>query len=206
MLKKVFPLGPVSTNCILLASENERSAVCIDAPQGSCSTLWDFLQEQEFSLQALWLTHSHWDHIVDAEAIRQEFDVPVFVHTLDKDNTLAPGVDGLSPPLMVPPVKQVQEFHEGSLLYVGSSTFIVLHTPGHTPGGSCFYNEKEHLLISGDTLFKGAYGRLDLSTANEKNMKESLKRLASLPPDTQVLAGHGPMTTIGTELSWLLQF
>lgn len=206
MLKQSFALGPVATNCIILACEEKRVAVCIDAPQGSCSVLRKFLTQNNLSLQALWLTHSHWDHIFDAAAIHHEFDVPVFVHSLDKDNVLSPGVDGLHTMSSITPVKEVQEFSGGSSLSLASYVFQVIHTPGHTAGGSCFYCEQEKLLISGDTLFQGTFGRLDLPTACKEDMKKSLHQLATLPHDTLVFAGHGPTTTIGSELSWLSEF
>jgi glyoxylase-like metal-dependent hydrolase (beta-lactamase superfamily II) len=85
---------------------------------------------------------------------------------------------------------------------VGSNSLAVLHTPGHTAGSVCFYDEKGGNLFSGDTLFDGSYGRTDLPNSSARDMIESLARLAKLPPGTKVFPGHGETTTIG-EQEWL---
>ena len=91
---------------------------------------------------------------------------------------------------------------EGDTIAVGDLHFKVIHTPGHTPGGVCFYCPEEKILISGDTLFKGTIGNLSFSTGRPALMWPSLKKLALLPPETQVFPGHGEKTTIGNE-KWL---
>ena len=91
---------------------------------------------------------------------------------------------------------------EGDTFFIGESHWKVLHTPGHTPGGICLYCEDEQLLISGDTLFKGCMGRLDIPTGEPARMWASLKKLSTLPKETEVFPGHGWPTTIGQE-NWL---
>lgn len=148
------------------------------------------------------LTHSHWDHIADVASLKKRFPIPVFIHPADAPNLQKPGSDGL--PLflrcegVIPDmlIKDQQEIHVGNL------RLTVIHTPGHSPGGVCFYESTAGILIAGDTLFQGSIGNLSLPTANPDSMWDSLDKLAVLPPATQVYPGHGPSTTIGAE-SWL---
>ncbi len=91
---------------------------------------------------------------------------------------------------------------EGDRISIGEIAFTVISTPGHSPGCVCFYCEKEHILFSGDTLFKGTIGNLTFPTSVPDEMWPSLDKLAALPPETKVYPGHGPSTTIGDE-SWL---
>ena len=103
------------------------------------------------------------------------------------------------------PIKGARPSHdlvEGQILRVGQLKALVIATPGHTPGGVCFYFKKENILISGDTLFKGSIGNLSFPTAEPAKMWHSLKQLARLPPDTHVYPGHGGPTTIKEEY-WL---
>ena len=103
------------------------------------------------------------------------------------------------------PIEGVKADHflnEGDLVSVGKINFKVMHTPGHSPGGVCYYNAEEGILLSGDTLFKGTIGNTSFPNSNEKAMWLSLAKLAKLPPSTKVYPGHGEGTTIGEE-RWL---
>lgn len=97
----------------------------------------------------------------------------------------------------LPPVDRF--LADNDVVEVGETKFTVLHTPGHSPGSVCFYSEKNSLLLSGDTMFYGSYGRTDLWGGNESQLFQSLKRLKQLPKNVVVVTGHGPMTTIGNE-------
>ncbi len=152
---------------------------------------------------AIWLTHSHWDHIVDAAKIKRELSLPIYVHEEDRGNLEKPGSDEV--PMAVPIFEGTAPDHlikDGDLLTVGKFSFKVIHTPGHTPGGVCFYCEKEKTLISGDTFFRGLIGSISLPTSQPERMWPSLDKIAALPPDTVVFPGHGPHTTIKDE-PWL---
>jgi hydroxyacylglutathione hydrolase len=92
--------------------------------------------------------------------------------------------------------------NDGDFLTVGKFSFKVIHTPGHTPGGVCFYCEKEKTLFSGDTFYRGLIGSLSLPTSQAQRMWQSLDKIATLPPNTVVFPGHGPSTTIKDE-PWL---
>jgi glyoxylase-like metal-dependent hydrolase (beta-lactamase superfamily II) len=202
MILECFPLGPVETNGILLASEKTKEAVAIDVPSGGAACFARRVRELSLEPVLILLTHSHWDHIVDAAALKRLWGVPLWVHAEDAGNVEAPGSDGL--PLWQPieGVRPDGLLEDGQVIAIGELSLRVIHTPGHTPGCVCFYVESEKVLISGDTLFRGTIGRVNLPTARPEKMWESLKRLAQLPPDTRVVPGHGEETTIGAE-SWL---
>jgi len=167
-------------------------------PAIGCSS--SILKEKIFFIL---LTHSHWDHIAEAEEIKNKTQAKIFIHKLDEGNLKKPGSDGLFFNLMAKGCFADHYLEDGEILEIGDLKIEILHTPGHTPGSCCFYLKNEKILFSGDTLFRGTYGRVDFPTSSEKSMKSSLKRLAKLPFDTKVYPGHGEETTIGKE-KWLV--
>ncbi|MBF5059135.1 MBL fold metallo-hydrolase [Candidatus Neptunochlamydia vexilliferae] len=195
-----FPSGPFETNAYILACSETRKGVFIDPSPGSYEKLLD--GAAAIKMEAVLLTHSHWDHIGDLKKVKGNFGIPVYVHPADRGNVEKPGSDGL--PLMFLIEGSVAEFElkEGQVIDVGHLQLRVIETPGHTPGGVCFYLEKEKILFAGDTLFKGSIGNLSLPKATPSAMWTSLDKLAKLPPETVVYSGHGPATTIGDE-DWL---
>ncbi|MBP9841142.1 MAG: MBL fold metallo-hydrolase [Simkaniaceae bacterium] len=185
------PCGPYGTQAIIVECPETKEAVAIDPGQGSLS----FFQSSSAHITRVLLTHSHWDHIADAHLLPW----PIYVHPLDKGNLEVPGSDRVPLPFPIKGAPYAGLLQEGDKIQVGNLILIVLHTPGHSPGSVCFYLEKEHILIAGDTLFKGSYGRIDLPTGNPRDMEISLKRLATLPGDVVVYPGHGEKTTIKNE-------
>jgi hydroxyacylglutathione hydrolase len=204
MLLEVFSSGLAETNTYLLGCPKTKRAVIIDFPQGSLHWLEKQVKAGSLSVQTLLLTHSHWDHIADAAKAKRAFGAPLYVHEEDAQNVESPGSDGL--PLFFPieGVKPDGYLKEGQLLEVGTLTLEVIHTPGHTPGGVCFYLREQGILFSGDTLFLGTMGRVDFPLSNPKHMGASLKKLAALPKETLVYPGHADPTTIGNE-AWITQ-
>ncbi|HIW75472.1 MULTISPECIES: MBL fold metallo-hydrolase [Gordonibacter] len=156
--------------------------------------------------EAIVLTHRHFDHVGAAEALRERTGAPVVASVVD-----APMICGDEPtplsdrPFTPCPVDRVLK--DGETFQVGSMPWKVIATPGHTPGGMCLYLDARDgsnpkgapVLVSGDTLFAGSIGRTDFAGGSLKQMRASLKRLATLPNNTKVLPGHGPTTTIGAE-------
>lgn len=202
LILESLPCGPFATNAIVLGCSDTRKGVIIDPAPESHARLLEVIQAKGLTIDAIWLTHSHWDHIGDLAAIKEELGVPIYVHPADAENVRTPGSDGL--PLMFPisGVEPEHELKEGQKLSLGKLQAEVIHTPGHTPGGVCFYFESDKVLISGDTLFQGSIGNLSFPTADPEAMWQSLKKLATLPPETRVYPGHGGATTIGAE-NWL---
>ncbi len=172
----------------------------IDAPKGALPHI--LKNKDGLELEKLVLTHSHWDHILDASKIAQEFKIPIWMHKKDSRNATEPGSDRL------PIMDRWQSFtadhfvEDGEIFTLGELSIKVIHTPGHSLGGICLYIAQKNTLFSGDTLFAGCMGRVDLPTSDPELMWKSLKILALLPKETKVFPGHGDSTTIGEE-DWL---
>jgi hydroxyacylglutathione hydrolase len=196
MFIKTFTSGPADTNCYLVGCPKTREALIIDAPQGVTSKI---TQEDKWVIKMIFITHSHWDHTVDAAQLKKTFRIPLYIHPSDEENLRQPGSDKL--PLFFP-IDSVQAdgfLKDGEIFRVGNLEFKIIETPGHSPGGVCLWFQKEKVLFSGDTLFRGAIGRTDFPTSSPSQMRESLNKLAKLPPDTKVYSGHGLPTTIAAE-------
>lgn len=202
MIIQAFPSGPFETNAYVVACSVTRQAAIIDPAPKSANSLLAFIDEHSLVPTHILLTHSHWDHIADISILKKVIPLIVAVHEEDAENVKKPGSDRL--PCLVPIEGVIPDtfFKDGDVILVGQLRIIVIHTPGHTPGGVCFYCEKEHVLLTGDTLFKGSIGSLSFPTATPDDMWPSLAKLAALPPETIIYPGHGPTTTIGNE-SWL---
>lgn len=202
MLLKVFSSGPADTNIYLLGCLRTHQAILIDAPLDCTDWVAEQIAKYSLSVQMILLTHSHWDHTADAAILKEALEVPLYIHQADSGNLENPGSDGLPLFFPIPAVKPDGFLTDGQLITVGDLQIEVIETPGHTPGGVCFYLPAQKTLIAGDTLFQGTMGRLDLPTGNPIQMWTSLKRLATLPADTTVYPGHGDPTTIGKE-NWI---
>ncbi len=192
-------LGPVGTRTLLLICPETSEAVIVDPAYYSFQHFSPIIKELSLKLKMILLTHSHWDHIADMAKFHN-LGVPVYVHPLDQMNVIAPGSDGLLSPKGIEGVSDPKNFRDGDLLSFGKQTFWVLETPGHSPGSVCFHFPEASLLISGDTLFKGAIGRVDFPTSRPDLMQGSLDKLSEYPKNTVVYPGHGPITTIQEEL------
>ncbi len=199
-----FPSGPFATNAYLVICDETHEALIIDPAPGCSVSLLEKIRFEQAQATQIWLTHSHWDHFGDLSLLKKELDLPVWVHPLDAPNVVSPGKDGLPVLFSIEGVKPDHQLTDGQKLTLGKLVFKVIHTPGHSPGGVCFYCEKENVLFSGDTLFKGSIGNLSFPTSNADEMWKSLDRLAKLPADTQVFPGHGESTWLSKE-TWLSQ-
>jgi hydroxyacylglutathione hydrolase len=203
MFIQVFPSGPLATNTYVAACTKTRKAAIFDPALDCFEEVEAFLDDQKLSPQMILLTHSHWDHIADVYRLKEKYKIPIYIHSLDSPNLLQPGTDGLPFWLTIPPVQPDVLLEEGMEVPLGELKFRVLHTPGHSPGCVCFYEPEQHVLFSGDTLFRGAIGNLSLPTGQPSLMRASLTKLAQLPLETRVFPGHGSATTIGAESSLL---
>lgn len=202
MIIEVVCSGPVDTNAFLIGCEETSRGIIVDPSEGSAPVILELIKKYRLDIDAIYLTHSHWDHLADLAILKKHFKIPVFVHILDAENVRHPGSDGLPLMMEIEGVEPDGYFEEGHHLNVGNLKFDVIHTPGHTPGGVCFYFRKDHILLSGDTLFQGSIGNLSFPTADPDLMWASLKKLALLPKQTEVYSGHGEPTTIADE-HWL---
>lgn len=202
MIIQTFPSGPFATNTYVVVCASTKVAAIIDSAPDCCEAVSSFVDSHQFKPMALFLTHSHWDHIADAAAFKAKYKLPIFIHSLDAKNLESPGSDGLPCWLNIQGITPTHLINEGDSIPIGNLNFKVIHTPGHTPGGVCFYCPEEEILFSGDTLFKGTIGNLSFPTARPSLMWPSLAKLAELPQETTVYPGHGEKTTIGSE-KWL---
>ena len=194
-------VGPAATNVHILADERSGEAIAIDTAIPSLAWIADELAARGWTLRFILSTHGHWDHIGDNAAVADATGAEIAVHPLDRESLLHP--KPLWAPFEIPPSVPAVELAEGGEIRVGSIRLRVLHPPGHTPGSVCLQSTDDGLLFSGDTLFAGGWGRIDLPGGSAEAIVESLGRLAELEPRVAVLPGHGATTTIGRERPWL---
>ena len=206
MTYEIFASGPIETNSILVYAEESPHALLFDAPLGCVEHWQGRLKSLGKTLSTLLITHSHWDHIGDAALAKATWKMPIGIHEEDEGNLKHPGSDGLPRFFSFEGVPPDFYVAEGEKKSYGGYAVEVIHTPGHTPGGVCFYLPQFGIVVSGDTLFQGSIGRLDLSTARPKLMGASLKKVLQLPKETIVLPGHGDPTTIGEEQNIIERF
>ena len=190
--------GPLQNNVYIVIEGD--AAVVVDAPLESVGPVTDALAKRALRLEAIVCTHGHFDHMAEAAELARRTGARVLAHALDAGRLRTPSRPTFFPDLEVEPVEVSTELQEGDTVRVGETQLTVQHTPGHTPGSLCLHTDG--LLLSGDTLFAGSFGRSDLPGGDPGVLRASLLRLAELPKETRVLPGHGPETTIGRE-RWL---
>ncbi len=198
-----FTLGPFATNCYVVACAGECWIVDAGFEPGE---LVDDVRAGGLQPRAIILTHAHLDHIAGVDAVRRGLkdraDVPVWIHEAEKewctDATL-----NLSQAYGFPVTCRAPDalLTDGQTLMLGDSTWRVLHTPGHSPGGITLHHEPSAQALVGDTLFAGSVGRTDFPGASFEVLARSIReRLYTLDPRTRAYPGHGPATTIGREM------
>ncbi|WP_078552887.1 MBL fold metallo-hydrolase [Bacillus alkalicellulosilyticus] len=199
---KQIPLGPLQTNCYVLIDDAKK--MVIFDPGGNGEQLNEWIAEQGFEPIAILLTHAHFDHIGAVDVVRQRWNIPVYLHKNEEDWLANPEKNGSAffmGDAAITASKADHLLEKDGTLNVGSFSFTVLHTPGHSPGSVSYYFEKENVVFSGDALFSGSIGRTDLREGNHEQLLQSIHtKLLELPEETVVASGHGPLTTIGQEM------
>lgn len=189
-----------STNCYLVQNTESKEGFLID-PGDYEEKILEFLREKEVKLTAIYLTHGHLDHMMAAERIRKEYDVPVYCHE-DELAVLADPVQNLTSRFMRRGYvfTEAQGLKDGAEFVVAGVPVKLLHTPGHTPGGCCYYLTENGVLFSGDTLFYRSIGNTEFPGGSMGTIARSIReKLYVLPEETVVYAGHGEETDIGSE-------
>lgn len=194
MERLTIETGSFEVNCSILSTNGK--AWIVDPGQEGARIL-DLLAKKGLEPAGILLTHAHFDHISGIPALQAAHpELPVYVHAADIPmfghpfNQMGGEYASIGTPKnLKDPAELAKDLPEVK----------VLHTPGHTPGGVCYYFENDKLLLSGDTLFAGSCGRTDFPGGSMPQMMDSLKRLATLPEDTLVIPGHGMHTTIADE-------
>lgn len=197
-------LGPLPNNVYLLADTHTRDAVVID-PSYDAKAVLRKVEQLGWSLQQIWLTHAHFDHIAGASEIANAFDppLPVGLHHADGDWYKAGGGAerfGLS---ITQPPEPLIWFEHDQVLFIapGSGPVVtVRHAPGHSPGHVMFYCQPLGALLCGDVIFRQGIGRTDLPGGDLDILLKSIRQeVFSLPDETRLLPGHGPESTVGFE-------
>ncbi|MFA5827955.1 MAG: MBL fold metallo-hydrolase [Candidatus Shapirobacteria bacterium] len=199
---RTLVLGEMQTNCYLLWESEERKCFIID-PADEADYIVEEIQKNSLKPTGVFLTHGHFDHVMAALDMKLMFNVPIYCSKRDmfllkrqnqtagyflNKNVATPNIENIDTDL-----DQIDEIH------LGANTIKIIKTPGHTPGGVCFYCPKENLLFSGDTLFFALRGRTDFKYGSTEEIFKSIRKLMELSPETLVLSGHGQETTIENE-------
>jgi len=197
----VKALGSVVTNSYLLFDEDSKKAVLFDAPEEAYMIWMKELKERGLTLEAVYLTHGHYDHMLDAHFFAED-GVPVFGHIDDKPMFETPDIQRpyLFAHSELKPVKITRYIEAGEKVDVLGYSAEVRHVPGHCPGNILFYFAELHLALVGDAIFCGSIGRTDLPGGDFATLEKSVReQIYTLPDDVQLLSGHGTATTVETE-------
>lgn len=200
MTVKGFIVGDVATNCYVACNSKTKEAFIVD-PGDNAAALIAYIDENGLAPVAVLLTHGHFDHCMAAQELAQHYGISIYVHEADKETMENPAYN-CSGMIGARIAFHADQYFHGETDHISVAGFEieVYHTPGHTPGGVCFYIQSEGILFSGDTLFCQSVGRTDFPGGSMAQIVRSIKeRLLVLPNDTKVLPGHNEWTTIGEE-------
>ncbi|MCC6313864.1 MAG: MBL fold metallo-hydrolase [Thermomicrobiales bacterium] len=195
--------GPVDTNAYLVADDDIGVALAVDAPLGATAAIVAAAAARGWRIGQIVITHTHWDHVADAAAIKETCGVPLLAGVGATDALERPAALAGSLPVEIRPVSPDRLLEEDDKVTVGGHVFRVLQLPGHEPTHIVLWSEADKMLLGGDVLFPNGHGRTDLPGADQAVMNRSLRRLLGLPADTIVYPGHGVPTTIGAEADWI---
>ena len=197
---EVGAFGPWQTNAYLVWDGRSSDALVLDPGMGAATPLMERVAANGLALHLVANSHGHIDHIFDNAPLMRASGAPLAIHPEDAYRLTGGNNYGFE----VEPSTATRDLREGEQLRIGDLVFDILHTPGHSEGSACLYEERRGLLLSGDVVFAGSYGRTDLPGGNDEQMVASLARLArGIPGPVRVLPGHGPETTVERELPWM---
>lgn len=195
-IKRII-VGPLQVNCFIIADEYSKKAMVVD-PGDEPDRIIDIINKDKLIVEYIVCTHGHFDHvgavsdlknITSASVLLHKNELEIYRAALDMAAFWGYELDPLPDPDVF--------IKEGDVIEFGNLKFNVLHTPGHSPGGICIYGEG--IVITGDVIFAGSVGRTDFYGGDMNRLKDSFRRIMSLPEDTKMLPGHGPDSTIGNE-------
>ena len=195
---RCLSVGRLQTNAYLVFDEEFRRGIVID-PGDEAERIMDLISRCDVEVDAIYLTHGHFDHVLALRDLRRELRCKVYLHKADEGILASAPRDakyflGIEVP---PPPKPDGWIADGQLIWIGSHLGKVLHTPGHTRGSVCYVFEE--MIFTGDTLFAGSVGRTDLPGGSLKDLVSSLSKILNFPDEFMIYPGHGPSSTVGVE-------
>ncbi|CAM5204284.1 Glyoxylase-like metal-dependent hydrolase (Beta-lactamase superfamily II) OS=Ureibacillus acetophenoni OX=614649 GN=SAMN05877842_102162 PE=4 SV=1 [Ureibacillus acetophenoni] len=203
---KIYSLGPVQTNCYIV-SNKEKECIIFD-PGEEAGKILKEIRRYQYKPLGIFLTHTHFDHIGAVDSIREEYNLPLYVHEKEVSWLSDPMKNGSGKYAELPNyiVKLPEEAHiirKEQEITIGGFTFKAVFTPGHSPGSISFIFENDGFAIVGDTLFERGIGRTDLIGGSHEVLLKSIhEKLLTLPEDTIIYPGHGTYTTPEAEMEW----
>ena len=196
---KSFPVGPLQCNCTIIGNTSTGKGYLID-PGGDAERILETIETMNVSIEAIYHTHAHFDHFLASAEIKEKTGAPIFLNESDRFlwDTLEMQCSYFNIEFKPTPPPDFNIEDQQDLIHCAG---VCIHTPGHTPGSVSFHFESEKLLIAGDTLFQGSVGRTDLPGGDFKMLKSSIQeKIYSLDESTVVITGHGPQTSIKSEM------
>lgn len=200
MILESLTVGPFQENCYIVGDENSGEGILVD-PGDEATRIALAVEQTHLDIGRIILTHTHIDHVGAVATLVDEYACPVFLHAEAEPMLQQVPTQAMMMGVRFGKVPKVDGFIEDEeILEVGSLRLRTLYTPGHAPGHLSFYEESERIVLSGDALFAGSVGRVDLPGGSMEVLMRSIEeRLMTLPDETLVYPGHGPATTIGDE-------
>ena len=201
ILKRIRVMTPyeIHTNTYIIQDEITKETLVVD-PGAEVDKIVEMLDILDADLKYIYLTHCHGDHIGGVSELQRKKGGKILIHRFDAEGLTNPSISLTQFLGIDASFEPDSRLNDGDLLHLGNLELKVIHTPGHTKGGTCLYCAKEGFLISGDTLFRGTWGRSDLPTGSFEDIINSItKKLMVLPGKTIVYPGHGKSTMIREE-------
>ena len=200
MILEMLTVGPFQENCYVLGDEASGVGAVVD-PGDEAARIAMAVEQTGLEIGSIIVTHAHIDHVGAVTALVDEYSCPVLMHTEAEPMLEQVPTQAMMMGLRFGKVPTVdRHIGEGEMIEVGDLRLRPLYTPGHAPGHLAFYIEDEGLVLSGDALFAGSVGRVDLPGGSMEVLMRSIEeRLMTLPDETRVYPGHGPQTEIGSE-------